>query len=132
LVTMRQARETVGSKDHFNTKIRSAFTTMGKPFFITLTGNRSLDITGWLALVEEAVSEISGLDLSIDGFSQTRDRSVHLAVYGLPRHREEEFLGALSRQARKVRAKKKYFLRVGGSLAYFWAHSEHSTRTIST
>lgn len=129
---MRQARETVGSKDHFKKKIRSAFKTMGTPLFITLTGNRSLDLNGWLALVEEAISRIGGLSLSLDAFSQTRDRSVHLAVYGLPRHREEEFLEALSRQARKVRAKKKYFLQVGGSLAYFWAHSEHSTRSIST
>jgi hypothetical protein len=129
---MNQSKEKAGSKDHFKDEIRSAFATMETPLFLTLSGNRSLDLHGWLTLVEEAISEIKGLNLSLDAFAQTRDRSVHLAVYGLPRHREAYFLEVLSRQARKVRAKKTFFLRVGGSLAYFWAHSEHSNRMIST
>lgn len=105
---------------------------MDQPLFITLSGNRSLDLDGWLSLVEEALSSVKGLSVRVDAFSQKRDRSVHLAVYGLPRHREAVFVEALSGLARRVRAKKKFFLRVGGSLSYVWAHSEYSTRTIST
>lgn len=121
-----------GSKDDFNEEVRSAFSKMDQPLFVTLSGNRSLDLDGWLSLVEEALFSVKGLYVRVDAFSQKRDRSVHLAVYGLPRHREAVFVEALSGLARKVRAKKKFFLRVGGSLSYVWAHSEYSTRTIST
>lgn len=121
-----------GRKDDFAQEVRSAFGKMETPLFITLSGNRAIDLAGWLDLVEEAANSVKGLSLRVDAFAQRRDRSVHLAVYGLPTHREAGFVEALSGLARKVRAKKKFFLRVGGSLAYLWAHSEYSTRTIST
>lgn len=125
-------KEFAGSKDNHTEEVRSAFTGMEQPLFITLSGNRAISIGEWMKEVEEAVSSLKGLRIKIDGFSQKRDRSIHLAVYGLQRHRDGEFVAALSSLARKVRAKKKFFIVVGGSLSYFWKHSEYTSTTIAT
>jgi hypothetical protein len=125
-------RHFAGCKDDHTEEVRSAFTEMEQPFLLTVSGNRAISLEDWMLLVEEAVSSIKGLRIKIDGFAQKRDRSIHLAVYGLKRHREAEFVSALYRIARRVRAKKKFFLVVGGSLSYFWKHSEYTSKNIAT
>lgn len=131
---------------------RAALDSLGVPFMITLAAPRRLSAAQWLELVREAIRTHcrAGLKLKIDAFKQMRDRSVHLAIWGLPRHREPEMERALDTLrrpmgGRKTKKKKKnnddnkkpkrpspLFAVVGGSLSYLWAHEEIATVDVVT
>ena len=73
-------------KHAFSQDEHRAFRVVAQPFMLTLTGRKRLTTTEWLDLVTEALKTgcNTGLELKIDGFRQPRDRSIHLAIWGLP------------------------------------------------
>lgn len=122
-------------KHAFSEHEHRAFRVVAQPFMLTLTGRKRFTTTEWLDLVAEALKAgcKTGLELKIDGFRQPRDRSIHLAIWGLPRHREMEVTAAIEAASKQACAfRKKRFLVVGLSLAYLFTHEEIASTFVAT
>ena len=134
-------------KVHYEDKERAALNAMPAPFMLTLTGRKRFSVYEWLDLVGDAIRKNcrGGLDLRIDAFKQPRDRSVHLAIWNLPRHRELELTAAIEKERRSACAfaskprkskdgkrKDPLFLVAGLNLAYLWAHEEIASAAVKT
>lgn len=124
--------EVAYAKTEANEKLASAYGKMEVPFMLTVSGGRVLTTNDWMDIAEKAISSVSGIDVRVDGFRQPRDRSIHLAIYGLPKEKEAAVVLAVKREARWLRSKKKYLVVVGGSLHYFFNHSEIASRQVAT
>jgi hypothetical protein len=111
---------------------------MTVPFMVTLAAKKRLTTTEWLELVVGALNPL-GFDLKVDCFRQERDRSVHVAIYGLPHGAEASVTTSLQGLCRSLggrvgKRKTKTgrsvrFLVSGLSLAYAWSHDEIASGT---
>ncbi len=133
----------VGSsrKNFYTPSQAAAFASMPVPYLLTLAAKKRLTTTEWLDLICTTLAPL-GLALNIDCFRQHRDRSVHVAIYGLPQGKEASVtttLWALCRSLggrvgkRKSQAgRSTRFLIPGLSLVYAWSHDEISSGTTSS
>lgn len=130
------------AKHHYSAAAAAAFADMPVPFMVTLAAKKRLTTTEWLDLVVGALTPL-GLDLSIDCFRQHRDRSVHVAIYGLSHGAEASVtttlqglcrsLGGRAGGKRKTKADRSVrFLVPGLSLPYAWCHDEIASGTTTS
>lgn len=120
-------------KNFYTPDQAAAFACMPSPYLLTLAAKKRLTTTEWLDLIIGTLSPL-GHDLQVDCFRQHRDRSVHVAIYGLGTTENEDrvttLLWSLCRQlGGRVGKKKKAvrFLVPGLSLTYAWSHDEVSS-----
>lgn len=125
-------KESYSAKIDYPDKVRKAFQEMKQPYFLTMSGSRNMNTTEWLILIESALSVVSGLDIQVDVHKQQRDRSIHIAIYGLPKEREREVYKSLYSLRKQVRGKKEHFLIEGCSLSYIYSHSDFGTIKVIT
>jgi hypothetical protein len=122
------------AKRHYTERERAALAAMPIPFMLTLTAKRRMTTPEWLELVLATLSPL-GHELQVDCFRQERDRSVHVAIYGLPHGAEASVITSLWKLCRQVggrvgKRKTKSgkraarFVVPGLSMAYAWAHDE--------
>lgn len=133
--------QNASARHHYRPEEAAAWAAMPVPFMLTLAAKKRLTTTEWLDLVCTTLAPL-GLDLTIDCFRQNRDRSVHVAIYGLPQGKEASVtttLWGLCRSLggrvgkRKTKAgRSTRFLIPGLSLAYAWSHDEVSSGTTSS
>lgn len=129
------------AKHHYSAKAAAAFADMPVPFMVTLAAKKRLTTTEWLDLVVGALTPL-GLDLNIDCFRQHRDRSVHVAIYGLSHGAEASVTTTLQGLCRSLGGrvgKRKTtigrsvrFLVPGLSLVYAWCHDEIASGTTTS
>lgn len=129
------------AKHHYTEAAAAAFADMPVPFLVTLAAKKRLTTTEWLDLVVGALNPL-GLALNVDCFRQHRDRSVHVAIYGLPQDKEaivtttisglcRSLGGRVGKRKTKTGRTVRFFV-PGLSLAYAWCHDEiASGRTTS-
>lgn len=124
--------EFYSAKIDYREEVRKAFQKMEQPFFVTLSGSRSMGTEEWTDKVTEALRQVKGISVRVDIHRQQKDRSAHIAIYGLPKDKEEEVCKALYSLRREARGKKKHFLVVGCSLPYLFAHTDFSSSKVDT
>lgn len=116
---------------------RAAFAAMPAPYMLTLCAKRRLSTSEWLELV---LGSLTGLgSLQVDCFRQHKDRSCHVAIYGLPHGEAANVICRLwklcralgGRKGRRTRAGRRSpsFLLAGLALSYAWSHDEISSGT---
>lgn len=126
------------AKRHYTERERAALQTMPVPFMLTVAAKKRLTTAEWLDLICTNLSPF-GFDLTIDCFRQPRDRSVHVAIYGLPNKEAEAsatttlwgLCRSLGGRVGKHKSKAGRFIVPGLSLAYAWAHEDISSGSIS-
>lgn len=121
------------AKRQYDERERAALAAMPVPFLLTLAAKRRMTTTEWLELVLATLSPL-GHELHVDCFRQDRDRSVHVAIYGLPHGAEASVITSLWKLCRQLggrvgkrktkTGKRVRFLVPGLSLPYAWAHND--------